>query len=1822
MTFAPLDQSPVDQAQLSLASVNPPMSPDLAAIRAGQVSWAFEKPYGDTYSSLINGDEDYLRGQLASEETLNQNKQIADILRKNPFSVTPNALAGMIATKDPRDIVERKYADKAVNSLVDYTDNSLDEPATGIKDGAKADPTGMAEDMVSGKEAMSKNLLIKSVLQNMEDAYKNQSYGGWFVDQLKTLSMIYPEAKLRGQIPGTGMLTGGLLGENLAAQRQALIDMPYEQFKNTYLSLIDKLKNDNPSLALQFAQAMYGQSLTERTMANIWTPLAATDIYSVGSIAKGLIGRLLLRSGVRNVMDRGSAELAKGLDAVPPQVAVAEASGRVVDAALQQTVNRIVDQEATRITPERTASEGLMSVMRGDKDLAIANTPEHVQEVISGMERTLEFNAGSHDPDVITAMTELQKQLDEFKKANSLAVADPKLSRGIFDRLREQYENSFGAFMNATLGLQRVLRIGNVLADRKVLEQVWNEIKGRTMGLSDNVIDMTIPRPNRVTGNYDVMTIFGRNSSELFNDYQEAINIVENHGLRVVMVDGVPYGNVKAGESGVSIGNVGGKYYAAISRPVNEMEHYIRDAVVETAESKAGNHGILNQWGFPAWLRTPNEVLPQLETVNRTIAIYGPAALRDVLEKHVSSIVDKARAKLRGKTPTEIFKNLGKGSEFQRMLDDLQRGINPETGLPGRFLDTPQDVYAYYMTNFGRAPDLIEYEGYFAAKRGMAMDYSFRNMMLVKNMARLGNEEHRIYVKGLDGRVHSEWFVGADTKPVETALPSVPPGPPAKGFTRFYHSGEGASGGSRWLTPDYIYARDFRRGKTPNDVHYVDIENNHPLLHKSFDDTGTSQVAPYVSFEAPEDIAKRLRPYEVSTPSGDPRLQRTLTGEHEQPMDFRSVAMGGRTYTVATAAPKSTVKLGIPADAEIAYIGEHASETIIKSARSFELTKIGRDVIPKLKTGEYKLIKVYNTHLDPLNGFSGITDANRPQYVISKFTENRPLSFDQIPRQPGFHIQYEHPWYLKQADVRRSVTDTGAAYHWYEGDSTAFLLQNRLLGEDLSKIMNEVRDHLLNNRAAEAELAARKLPIGWKELKGWFEEKRGPGGVKIRPRFNLNEEFRVVPKGKMIRDLDNNLPERYKDKNFRDGTRTGSPAKQFQVEFTGQRDAHEVMEVSNKGTRFNPMYSYDPAQPLDPITSMNRALSSITNSTLMDDVKISSMQNWLQRNKGALDLRGLGDPELMSAPFYHFAEAKILSGVPKTTASRIEAERWMIKQFNGTPSVWDTTLAAVQDRMMDSIYGTGKWDPKHSAAVIGKWGVTAIKDGPAFLRYMAFKAGLGMFSLPQFFVQANTFVTIMGVAGPVKASQGAAAAMMHQWSRFNKNPAILRTMDKKLQAFGWKPGEFIEAYEAIKGTGFDYVSNETNSMFGYTKADSIFRSAGRSFLDMGDLPFKEGERFGRYGAWYTAFKEWRDANPIGRMTELDRGQILRRANDLAGNMTLADKSGLQTGALAFPTQFLGYSMRLTELMLGHRLDWKQKTRLFGTYWAFYGLPVAAGLSGVTYFGDSWKESVQKAGYTPNELSVAHLVNEGLPSAFLKLVTGNTYNVGERYGNPGLDVIRDFFAKDKTVLETYAGASGSMISGAWQGLDGYWKWVGSFLRAEDKAYGMTSSDFIQPFKTFASVNNAWRTEMAVNTGVWMSKNETPLKKDTGVMNAVFMSTTGLQPKDVDSQTLNRMQKTREELQKEGLNSFIRNIHRAMDAVANKDPQQANVYFNNAKADLNLSGYPDEKRNQAWDAALQGRTLPERQLWNYWMTNVNPEEKSTSADIYSNVMRNMK
>src|ERR1044072_1261080 len=99
---------------------------------------------------------------------------------------------------------------------------------------------------------------------------------------------------------------------------------------------------------------------------------------------------------------------------------------------------------------------------------------------------------------------------------------------------------------------------------------------------------------------------------------------------------------------------------------------------------------------------------------------------------------------------------------------------------------------------------------------------------------------------------------------------------------------------------------------------------------------------------------------------------------------------------------------------------------------------------------------------------------------------------------------------------------------------------------------------------------------------------------------------------------------------FEDGTRKGDMASQHQVQYASERDSNNLFTFANKGSVQNPVYTLEPARMLDPIPTMNRAMTRIVNSTYMDDYKVFAVESWLREAAPYLKAT---ESELRYAPY-------------------------------------------------------------------------------------------------------------------------------------------------------------------------------------------------------------------------------------------------------------------------------------------------------------------------------------------------------------------------------------------------------------------------------------------------------------------------------------------------------------------------------------------------------------------------------------------------------------
>lgn len=850
----------------------------------------------------------------------------------------------------------------------------------------------------------------------------------------------------------------------------------------------------------------------------------------------------------------------------------------------------------------------------------------------------------------------------------------------------------------------------------------------------------------------------------------------------------------------------------------------------------------------------------------------------------------------------------------------------------------------------------------------------------------------------------------------------------------------------------------------------------------------------------------------------------------------------------------------------------------------------------QVQQGTKRVIELYEAHKYPLENFGKVGSA-RVRYVVGDRIETKPLSFASIPRQGNRYWDYDYPFYLKQAIIKHDSLSGNA---WYRGDKTILAMSKQLMSKDIADKINQVRLLLKDGKELEASQLGKTLPMPWEHLRGWFKDTTDAAGKFIPAHLSLDEPIVVTPRNKLINQLDDSLQKRYGD-SFKDGTKTGSLAIQRQIQYTGIGDPFEVHTIQNEGSRHQPLYNYQPANKIDSIPMMNRALSRISKSLYMDDYRMFAIEHWIQEAKPYLK----GDEgSIADSAAWHFYNPQFRDGTPVEIKSRLMGNNLKNRQIFGETSEIDKFLYRAAAKLSDSLYEKGVPN-----ALDPSWMLPKLSDAGRFIRGVTFDAVIGVFALPQFLVQNMTYVTIAGIEGYRAAGLGTAGATLHAYSRLNRNPAILNRLDEIASKMGWKPGEWLEANRLFHKTGFGIVGQE-HVMLDNPLSAKVVSNGAQQFLDLGRIFFKSGEKSARYGSWYTAFKKFRDANPTGPISNYDLGKIFENAEMLSGNMSTASKSVLQRGPLSFPTQFLGYNMRLAELFLGKRLGatpqerLKARARLIGTYAAFFGAPAAGGLGGFP-FGDFFRQTAIDNGYVPGDNAITSTFMEGVPAALMHFISGNFYNIGQRYGSPGFDLIRDALVSDKTVWSLMGGASGTSIASAWEAGNGFRQAMMSIVRDEDKHFPLTMdliADMIKPFSTEAS--NISKTWTAINTGKLVSRKDTLLAQDISPLNALFMHATGLQPTsaaDVHNKTL--ILNSRKDQEHRATNGFKMYFDRALDDLKNNDPDAARNHFSQARGVLKIYDYPTEKIGQLISQVSQGReTLIDSIDWRLYMKEV--------------------
>ena len=1732
-----LDTQPAPQ-QISLVpegdvSMNVQPSPALTQERTFKTDYGvnrvMKKDPQDIYNDIATGHENTVRQEAASKLDQQSNADKRDLLvkyaarKKGPLTTDEvNYITRPFERTDPDMVIEGGYAKRYVGSLQDaatvaisswYNQAMLEAPQH--VEVAKA----KAEDITTRME------FFKTQLQNAQEEYSQQSWGSWGVDMLKGMFQPYIEAKMRPEI-GQGFLSQGLLlGSNLKAQADHLYEIPLAQAKEEFLVTFNRLKKDNPSLAVQFAQYAVGKSTEDRLLDNAFTVLAPFDIASV---AKGS-ANLIRYGNLFNQTNKAFKEVVKNAEAIgtPTTSKIADVGGDLKTAAetkVVETANagQVVTPMETLTSNLRLDAERIFENYEGlSREQAVRLYDQDVAARVK-LESTLDTSARVRrgitplqDPEYVAKLNEAAKESYRGIDNQILDISDPEWDEL---RLAHRHRISFGnadgnlfsgpdvAKNNAELnGFKNVIveeaagatetepaRLIGSKTDLRRKAQLEDSIPAAQRALEDTQAKMRVITKKKDPEAWAALKEdrdFFKNTIKTYTADLKDITgrltpidpVVEQHGIG---------------------------YKFVINHYVDEKSDLFRDMLIGTKDrpdpnalSTSSAKGI-TAWKQAAlgWITGADETLSRYETMQRKTAQYGTNRFLDwVAEqgKYINQVstgiirrdpVTGAKlAWARPKAWIGQINNKEIAEQFNRVLNYAKtEAKDPITGEPGYFEQTPGAVNDLYIRLFNRPASMAEHEAYRAYVRSYEGERIFAEMAEYRNRAQLGASQHQVNTMSGREKISSPWFDGMQLK--------------------------------------------------------------------------------------------------------------TFPGGKDQ----------------------------------ILVMGDRLGDEKVWNLHLMD--KSVRDELKKLTdNGGGKVIRLYKPDEKPFSDFSNIAGNEHISYVFTKDSSVKDLEFNHVNRRGGGHFEYDVDHYIK---VARVVPQQGGAagsdrrrtfQHDYVGDVPVMGVQNRVMGRDLIEKFESVRRLINDDKWVEAEeLGRRILPMEWDEFSKWYKPSRSPTGKALPPALDTDQEFRLVPKNRLIADLDKTLEEKYPG-TWNNTTKT-SPANQFRVAWNRERDSARLMTIVDTGNKGLPLYHYTPADFVDPIPTLNRSLNRAVNSIFMDDYKTNAVEAWLRESADHLKS---SESELRSSPMWHFENAHMdfKPGVPKSTQWILRSNRMKIKQFIGIPDKFDTWIDGLTQELVDAAYT--KYGPEDSRSIVDNVKVIPLRmlsrvtDPIDYLRSMAFNFKLGLFAIPQFIVQAQTHALIWALE-PRHGTLGTYHSLLDTWSRFTENPEILKHLDDyatKMNMFGAKaqPGQWLEARKEFRNSGFDKVMGEHAYVDDVAKPNFVGNEFG-SFLKAGQLPFREGERWPRATAYYTSFNKWREANPTKILTDIDREGILNYADTLNNNMSRASASVLHGGVFSLTSQFLSYQLRMGELFWGKRLGetlaerTSARLRILGMFSALYGVGAGLTSTGIPVV-DSIRQEALDRGYVINDNYIHTMLMEGIPSWIITMATGQTYNIGNRLGPSGFTQVRDIFRQDKTMLNVLGGASLGIFANTIASGDPFLRHILGIIRSDDKSvYPLAASDFVDLFKEISSFNTAWKVYAALNYGIWFNKQDATVTKDISATSAILMGMTGLSPqKQDDAFQKGQIAKQEDAYQKYLMKEYATDGRRWALAVKDKDYDLAKKMGTRMKAILEIGGMPMSRRAET--TAAMNKSMEDiigRGDYSFGLSNV-PTRKWFQQDV---------
>lgn len=687
---------------------------------------------------LAVGTEDSLRRRVADQEAIRQGKLRIDMIREKAAqggTISPEDvqfMSGMLnfdpATLSPETILERKYANNVINSLSYLNDGEVISAAYVKNPQALADRMGVAEELLTRQE------IIKNAIEDVEAIYKDQSWGGWLVDQAKSLFPLYTAAKLKLNAPeGT---TDSLLAGNVTEDMvNSFWSMPVDEMAPKLREFLMGVARDNPSMARDLAHKMLSMTSGDAFIDNAFTVLDAATFPGIPTALK--VGAKGARMG---------AEAVQGLRATQGAERAAEAASdaaRAVSNAAEGTASRT----AVTVNGQTAVDETLKATVKANAHPE-ADAARQLNEM-GDVERSVNVsllkraNEIIDNADIAGDFRVVKDRIGTFMSPESILEKEaPNLgfmrANRIVERLRLSRDELAEAAFKNTVTVARTPEEAFMAGVREAAERIqqdWAHVNDSLLNVKWN-----LPEDDKIANVGRVSVLYGTRDLKQFTTREAA----EKAALKDY---GFPEGSYRIEQQGSG-------YHISVTKTVDETGKAVRDNLLTGANTTP-----VNNWStFLGLLRSGDNRVAPFQNQNRKTAVHARSVLEGALKDAVNRIGFMSK-----KSTDELNEVMTKNKyEPDPMWDgkgEMRRG---------RFYHTVQEFETSFYETHKKFPSEKQTQAYFQFVQFNEFEYFLRNAGWYRDRARMGIEEIAIrdLLQHTDGAIEevSESFHGKVVK--------------------------------------------------------------------------------------------------------------------------------------------------------------------------------------------------------------------------------------------------------------------------------------------------------------------------------------------------------------------------------------------------------------------------------------------------------------------------------------------------------------------------------------------------------------------------------------------------------------------------------------------------------------------------------------------------------------------------------------------------------------------------------------------------------------------------------------------------------------------------------------------------------------------------------------------------------------------------------------------------------------------------------------------------------------------------------------------------